>query len=306
MERFSTDEIQGILRHLDQAIYNHERWYAELSRCLACRLPHDERDTSPTSHRLCQFGQWYYGHAVAHLQEHAAFQAIGAEHKLMHQLAARLLMDLTNERPASTLDYDHFANSLQRLRLQIATLKRELQDALYNRDSLTGLESRVGMLTRLRELLELARRDVQPCSICMMDIDEFKRINDTRGHQAGDVVLQEVARYVLANVRPYDCVYRYGGEEFLLAMQSTAVAEAQIVVERLRKGIAALAVDVGVGSGQRVTASCGIAPLDPNEFVETSVGRADRALYAAKGGGRNCTRTWDLSMGEGVELAAEN
>jgi diguanylate cyclase (GGDEF)-like protein len=305
MNRLSADDIQDILRHLDQAVYNHERWYEGLSRSMVCRLPHDERDLSPSAHRLCQFGQWYYGRAAEHFQQHAAFEAIGAEHKFMHQLASRVLLSMTKDQPVSTLDYDQFANSLQRLRLQIATLKRELQDSLYNRDSLTGLSSRLGMLTRLRELLELVKRDVQPCSICMMDIDHFKKVNDTRGHQVGDQVLREVAKYVLGSVRPYDSAFRYGGEEFLLAMQSTGLAEAQEVAERLRQGIAELAIDVGMGLPLSITVSFGLASLDPHEFAETSVGRADLALYAAKSAGRNCMRVWDPAMGDAVGLAVD-
>lgn len=291
----SPEELQAALQQLEQAIYNHDQWYKELNRALICRLPHDRRDVADDAHRQCRFGQWYYNLAPPKLHDNAAFAAMELEHERMHRLAARLLDTSETKKVNLPHDYDEFSNALDRLRLQIYTFKREIEDALYNRDPLTGVESRIGMLTKLREQLELVKRRIQHCCIGIMDLDDFKAVNDTHGHVAGDRVLVAHARYVMEHVRTYDKVFRYGGEEFLICLPGTDLKAGYALMERLREGLATTAVDHG-GKAILVTASFGVILLDPDASVEESIGRADRAMYAAKAAGRNCSRIWDPSM----------
>ncbi|TAM45423.1 MAG: diguanylate cyclase [Gammaproteobacteria bacterium] len=291
----SPEELQAALQQLEQAIYNHDAWYKELNRTLICQLPHDRRDVADDAHRQCRFGQWYYNLAPQKLHDNAAFAAMEVEHERMHRLATRLLAASETRKVIRSHDYDEFSNALDRLRLQIYTLKREIEDTLYNRDPLTGVESRVGMLTKLREQLELVKRRIQHCCIAIMDLDDFKVVNDTHGHLAGDLVLAAFARYVMEHVRTYDKVFRYGGEEFLVCLPGTDLKTGHALIERLREGLAATAVDHG-GKAILTTVSFGVTLLDPDISVEESIGRADKALYAAKAAGRNCSRIWDPSM----------
>jgi diguanylate cyclase (GGDEF)-like protein len=290
------NEAQAILAQLDQAIYNHGQWFDSITRTLICRLPHDNRDVADDAHRQCRLGQWYYGAAPDALRAHPGFIALEAEHQNMHQLAAKLLQTAASGSAISPLDFDSFVNTLERLRLQLYTLKRELEEALYNLDALTGANNRIGMLTKLREQLELVKRHVQACCLVMMDVDHFKDVNDTYGHVAGDRALAAATRYVMAHLRPYDKLFRYGGEEFLACMQNTDMATGYEVMERLRQGLAATPIEYGGGATLHITMSFGIALLDPDVSVEQSIERADKAMYAAKAAGRNCTRIWDPSM----------
>ncbi|ARU32184.1 GGDEF domain-containing protein [Sulfuriferula sp. AH1] len=214
----------------------------------------------------------------------------------MHRLAAKLLQTVASGSMILPLDYDSFVNALERLRLQLFTLKRELEDLLYNLDPLTGANNRIGMLTKLREQQDLVRRHVQSSCIAMMDIDHFKAINDTYGHSIGDTVLAASARNVMEHLRPYDKLFRYGGEEFLLCMQNADVDLGYEVVERVRQGLAANHIDYGGKKPLQITMSFGIALLDAEVTVEQSIEHADKAMYAAKLAGRNCTRIWDASM----------
>lgn len=289
-------EVLAILAQLDQAIHNHGEWFDSVTRTLVCRLPHDRRDVADDAHRQCRLGQWYYGAAPDALRAHPGFVAIGNEHQHMHQLAARLLQTAAAGSAVSPLDFDSFANALQRLRLQLHTLKRELEEMLYNIDPLTGACNRIGMLTKLREQQELVKRHAQACCIAMMDVDRFKTVNDTYGHVAGDRALAVSTRYVMAHLRPYDKVFRYGGEEFLICMQNTDLATAYEVVERVRQGVEATPIEDDGKAVLRITVSFGLASLDADVSVEQSIDRADRALYAAKAAGRNCTRTWEPSL----------
>jgi len=289
------DDSRIVVLQLDQAIYNHNKWYESLLRTLVCRLPYDGRDVEKDAHRKCRFGQWYYNHPPHELRNHPGFIAIEAEHERMHRLAAGLLMTEAAGETVSLLDFENFNNSVDNTRLQLQSMKHELEDLLFNHDPLTRAYSRIGMLTKLRELLELVKRNVESCCIAMMDLDHFKTVNDVHGHLAGDKVLAVLAGDIMARLRPYDKLFRYGGEEFLISMPHTDSKSGLNVVERLREGIAASSIHYE-GKEIRIAASFGLTLLDPDVSVEKTVERADRALYAAKSSGRNCTRIWDSSL----------
>ncbi|MGH9810937.1 MAG: diguanylate cyclase [Terriglobia bacterium] len=122
----------------------------------------------------------------------------------------------------------------------------------------------------------------------MADIDHFKRVNDTYGHDVGDVVLKEFSTRFRRNTRGIDLPCRYGGEEFLVIMPETDMARAYQVGERLRVAIAADAFQIRPGLGIHLTASVGIATLEcPDDTPEAVFRRADNALFAAKRRGRN-------------------
>lgn len=296
LDEANRDELQGIVAQLKESLYSHQQWYSALIRTLVCTLPGDKHDTNADAHAACRFGQWYYSKAPEKLRNHPGFIAMGEEHKRMHHLARLLLRSAESGNAITTLDYDNFANSLDRLRLEISALERELEDSLFNRDSLTGAITRFGILPTLREQQELVKRHAQFCYIAMMDLDKFKSVNDLHGHAAGDRVLAESAHYLIKHLRPYDKVFRYGGEEFLLCMPYTDLTPGQSRVQSLGEGLAALEIDIGKEESIHISASFGLALLDPDIPVETSIDRADKAMYAAKAAGRNCVRVWDEAM----------
>lgn len=296
LDEITRDELQGIVAQLKESLYNHQQWHGALIRTLVCKLPCDKHDTSTAAHTECRFGQWYYSKAPEKLRTHPGFIAMGEEHQRLHHLAKLLLIAAEGGNPIVALDFDNFANALERLRLEISALERELEDSLFNRDSLTGAITRYGILPTLREQQELVKRHAQLCYIAMMDLDNFKAINDLHGHVAGDQVLAASVRYLIKHLRPYDKVFRYGGEEFLLCMPYTELTPGYDRVKELSEGLAALAIDIGEKGPVHISASFGMVPLDPDIPVEASIDRADKALYAAKSAGRNCVRIWNPSM----------
>ena len=144
-------------------------------------------------------------------------------------------------------------------------------------------------MERLNEEIERARRYGRDLSVVLLDIDHFKQVNDTLGHQAGDEVLQAVASQLGALSRSTDCVIRWGGEEFLFVFPETTTDEAAGIVERLRAHLESFPVHVSAEGGRAVpvTISGGVATLDVTDTLETLVYRADQALYRAKEEGRN-------------------
>ncbi len=156
-------------------------------------------------------------------------------------------------------------------------------------DALTGLFNRRYMETHLGTLLEQASSRGKPLSVLILDIDYFKSINDTHGHDAGDDVLREFALRIRKSIRNIDLACRYGGEEFVVVMPETDMAVATMVAERLRRRIASEAFPIQQGARSiEVTISIGIAALnDAQDAAANILKRADQALYRAKRDGRN-------------------
>ncbi len=296
LEVVTRDQLQAIVAQLKEALYNHQIWHGALLRTLACGLPGDKHDLSDTAHTECRFGQWYYSEAPENLRNHPGFIAMGEEHHRMHHLAMLLLISAHAGSPIAPLDYDNFSNALERLRLEISALERELENSLFNHDALTGAITRFDILPTLREQQELVKRHAQVCYIAMMDLDNFKAINDLHGHSAGDLVLVAAVHYLIKHLRPYDKVFRYGGEEFLLCMPYTELTAGFDRVKSLGEELAALEIDIGEKEPIHITASFGLTLLDADFPAGTSIDRADKALYAAKSAGRNCVKVWDPSM----------
>ena len=149
-------------------------------------------------------------------------------------------------------------------------------------DPLTGVANRARLRQSLRELTQHATRTGQPLSLLMLDVDHFKRVNDTHGHAAGDDVLRQVASVLKGTVRPYDIVARYGGEEFVVILPGAELSDATIVAERVRAALPAATEPYSV------TASFGATRFDPAvDDVDNVIKRADALLYDAKRGGRN-------------------
>lgn len=283
--------LQQFITQLDQALYNHAQWHKELIRTLACRLPCDRHDVLPESYKECRFGQWYYSQKAEDITHHSGFIATGEAHKRMHEQATRLLLQAEEHGNVASLDYDHFSNALEQLHLELSTLKHELEGLLYNRDPLTNTVNRINMLPLLRERQEAVKRTAQPCCIAMLDIDFFKKINDKYGHVVGDHVLTKIAQCITEHLRPYDKVFRYGGEEFLLCIQDTDLLAAHEILERLRNDIAILNISENPKEPLHVTVSVGLAILSPLLPIEESIKFADQAMYAAKKAGRNTIET---------------
>lgn len=291
----SHDDLGGMIAQLEQSLYNHQQWYNALIRTLICKLPPDRHDLHAEAWKECRFGQWYYFEAFEKLKNHPSFKALGAEHKRMHILAKELLLDSQNSHAIAYSKYDSFANSLDRLRLEMAALKHDLEELLYNRDSLTGLLTRVNIIPILREYHEMAKQEVHSFCLVMMDFDNFKSINDTHGHAIGDKVLAAIAHFIVKNLRPYDKVFRYGGEEFLACLQDIELPKAFDLVDRLRENLKNFAVEISKGNSIQVTASFGISLLNPYATIEASIENADKALYLAKKNGRNQSTVWEES-----------
>jgi len=165
----------------------------------------------------------------------------------------------------------------------------EARDALAHQathDFLTGVFNRRAVRDRLKQEISRAGRDGKSLSVGMLDIDHFKKINDTFGHQAGDESLIAFTRLIQDGLREYDCVGRYGGEEFLVIAPGSVGSKNESLFERLRTRISEAEIATNAGPIS-LTVSIGVAPGTGQSDVDTLLAAADAALYQAKAEGRN-------------------
>lgn len=213
------------------------------------------------------------GVAVGHLVAHASVTLLVAAPCLA--IALKLVEHLGRTRERLLVEIDRRLLAEQQLR-RLATT-----------DDLTGLSNRRHFVERAREAIAVARRYGQWCSFAVIDIDRFKKVNDQRGHQAGDEALVSLAAVLKANLRTTDLAARFGGDEFVVLMPLTDPEAGRAAAERIRH---AATRDV---SGMAFTVSVGVASLKGDEAVlEELMARADQALYDAKRSGRDRVRAF--------------
>jgi len=183
---------------------------------------------------------------------------------------------------------------LQRENLDLV-MKNRILSEISHKDALTGLYNRFYVMEKIDSEMNRALRHGYPISVLMLDLDHFKRINDSYGHPVGDEVLKIVGQVLRESCRVYDVAGRYGGEEFCIVLPETQVGNTTQVAERIRNRLATTPLSVG-STSIVVTASIGVAGMDSTEGVlsaSTLVERADRALYSAKHLGRNRVEMWN-------------
>lgn len=187
---------------------------------------------------------------------------------------------------------------LEQIHLEIEQKQAELIEMnailveLSFTDKLTGLKNRRFFQEKLEEYFTRYSQSGESFSLCIIDIDHFKKVNDTYGHQTGDYVLEKLASILKLSARQEDITARYGGEEFILLLPSTGISDARVIAENLRQSIACSTWEMG-----QITVSIGIATISKADSDITLLQKADQALYASKEQGRNrVTHSIDLNI----------
>ena len=229
--------------------------------------------------------------------------AIGAvPREVVREIAS--LVRFASDRDGRVRELNERLAALESANLDLLVKNSALSE-ISARDSLTGLYNRWYVMEKIDSEMNRSLRHGSPVSLIMMDIDHFKRVNDSFGHSAGDRVLRSVGQVLRDSCRVYDVAGRYGGEEFCIVLPETKVGNTTVVAERIRERLAASRFDVGEESVV-VTASIGIAGIESIEAEDglsplSLIDRADQALYSAKHHGRNRVEMWTVAM-HGTEL----
>ena len=189
--------------------------------------------------------------------------------------------------------FDHHVRRLEKLARisdRYQNSLRELSESLREAsitDALTGLRNRRYLMERLHEESRRSQRSTQAYLLAMVDVDHFKAINDRFGHETGDIVLRRIAGTLRGTIREYDLCGRWGGEEFLLILPGTSLADGRELIERVHAQIRDLSIDAEPGSAIQVSISTGLTEHRPGETPSRTLARSDTALLQAKEGGRD-------------------
>jgi len=194
--------------------------------------------------------------------------------------------------PQAYLTYDQMCKSLVNAREKWNLLKEKerLQEELAHMamyDALTDILSRRALLEQVEVERQRTRRYHRDLSLLMIDIDHFKKVNDTYGHIIGDIVLREIAQTLKKQTRRSDYVGRYGGEEFLIILPETILNKALVLAEKLRKRVAELIIPADGHVLKGITVSIGASAYEDDPNVDEFISRSDKWMYKAKANGRN-------------------
>ncbi len=284
-----TERVFASLAAYQHALTSHVDW---LQSWYSSVLNWDDHARPNPAADHCRFTAWYDGAGQSVLAAYPAFAELGQLHRDIHFKAEWFTERTAAGHTVTTSDYEAMMALVLAFSTTAQGLEREAWRTLATVDALTGLGNRQTMISHLIAERDRSIRLKQPCCVGMADIDHFKRVNDTFGHSVGDRVLRAVAEVLRNTVRPYDVLYRYGGEEFLVCLPAATQEAGVQVLERMRVAIAALRLTTASGQSIPVTATFGLAELSADLSVEETLDRADTALYDGKRGGRNRVTTW--------------
>jgi len=290
-----TSQVQVLdaLGELHSVLTHHVDWLRTRNNALLHgRIP-DKVDLSPDAHHNCRFGHWYDGQSNPLFKECGAFLDVGQNHKDMHTSVRQLACRLADGGHLSSTDLQEFMDQALNFHESIRHLQYEIWTQLVDTDPLTGLYNRRTMLQRLGTEASRSKRNGDKWCVAMIDIDHFKHINDRLGHALGDSALQHTAHVLIEFTRPYDQLYRYGGEEFLLCMPDTDLEAACMVLQRLRENLANKPIVLeGTNGPIVVQISCGLTLCSDENTLEENIDHADQALYLSKQKGRDQVTVW--------------
>lgn len=278
-----TTSSQSATGSLGIVLDEHLRWIGQWHRAA---FFHDgeggERPSAPAA-----FAAWCGAASRDDLVHQPAVQKLASLHEQMHRQAKLVLLKASGGDTPTEAEYEAVIGRFEEFILQLRRMERAFGAAASGLDPLTGLRTRRGMQEALEREHNRFSRAGQPFCLALCDIDKFKGVNDTYGHDVGDRVLAATAAVISRGVRSFDEAFRMGGEEFLVCLKETGMGEGYAVIERLRIDLMQSPILLPDGRLIPITASFGLVEAQAELSVEELIVCADRALYQAKNSGRN-------------------
>ncbi|WP_295999913.1 diguanylate cyclase [Rugamonas sp.] len=277
-------------------------WSRRILRCAVLHVQPGTDVMNAEAHRLCKFGQWFLADRQIFSALHdERSDRLEREHRQMHNAVRTICEHLLAGRPAAVEDFQLFEDSQRDLIDQLAFFKSLAVSKKSQVDALTGLPMRHCMEKDYDSLSKCVRQRGGVEIAMLVDVDNFKLINDSHGHAGGDVVLQKIACTLKRVLRDNDQVYRYGGEEFVLLMVLPCHIKAEnSAAERVLRAIRRLSIKLK-DSIVHPTVTIGIAIAGAEDTLGSLIERADGAMYIGKASGRNC---YKVAQAQGEQPAA--
>jgi diguanylate cyclase (GGDEF)-like protein len=284
-DKYEHRQVEKAIEVLERAVVNHTKWLQSVHESIICGEPVDGDIIAENAHQNCKLGQWYYNEESEIFRHNSEFEELEELHRVMHDAARELLLQKSKVYGLS--EYRGFIKKQQEVIQKLSRLKDKLVGTFHSFDSLTGALNRDAF--NLIAFNEQARvkRENGCCCLALIDIDHFKIINDQYGHVTGDHVLRAFAQLIKKFVRKTDTFCRFGGEEFVLLLTETTLADAHKLVDNIRKEIAATDFEMCDKLSLNIAFSAGISECRPGNKIEICLEQADLKLYQAKQAGRN-------------------
>lgn len=279
---------EHFVRELDEAALSHMAWTRSVLRCAVLRTPPGDDVLANDAQCRCLFDAWLRQHRERFEQLDAdAARRLRAQHEQMHEAARRICRQMLAGEAADAGELDTFERTQSGVVADLALLKTAYLARSARLDALTGLPLRHGLEEEFQRCRAQAQRHGEALVALMVDLDDFKRVNDEHGHAVGDLALQHVAALLRSHCRVGEPLFRLGGEEFLALLQAADHAAARRVVERILQALRDNPLRLPDGRSLGLRASAGLAEVGAEECMADAFARADRALYAAKAAGRD-------------------
>lgn len=283
----SEKETEAIIGQLERAEDHHIQWLTKLHEYLICGGPKPINVCESDAYHHCKFGRWFYTELSDALRAEDDFQEIEKVHREMHLSARQLIHSWQADKHIELEEYQEFIKRQHQLTSLVSQIRDRLNVVLMSYDNLTGALRREAFMLLFEKEFMQSKRSKEEFCIAMLDLDFFKKVNDTYGHLVGDKVLQRTALTISHCLRSYDSLCRFGGEEFVILLPKTTLDEAKVVTERIRKKVEQQVVTTDDKIEVKVTISAGLAAVDARGDLDTNLDVADAELYKAKSQGRN-------------------
>jgi diguanylate cyclase (GGDEF)-like protein len=289
-------QVEEFICELDAAVEAHLGWTRRILRCAVLRTPPGKDILAHDAHCRCRFGLWIGEHRERFKQiDEAATVRLLHQHKLMHGAVRKLCSSILGDGVGQIADLETFEASQIAFIHELAHFKTAFLAHSARLDTLTGLPLRYGLEIEFGRFQASAKRLGKKTVLMMIDVDHFKRVNDTYGHGVGDRALKHAAGIMSAQARKGEPIFRFGGEEFLQLVQVDVAEDAAAVADRLLQAFRDSPMNLPDNQTLCLRVSSGLAEVEPAEDMEQAVARADQALYAAKAAGRDRWRWAEVS-----------
>jgi len=283
-------DTERFVAELDEAEQYHMAWTRRLLRCAVLRESPGADLLADDAHQRCHFNLWLRSHRDRFDQlDPVAARRLQDSHRQVHEAARSICQRILAGGAGDERDLDAFERTQASIVANLALLKNAYLAHCARLDALTGLPLRYGVEEEFLRCRAQALRHGECLMALMVDLDFFKRVNDEKGHGAGDLALQHVAAVLRAQCRAGEPIFRFGGEEFLALLQAADRDMAQRAVERILQALRDNPLRLPDGQQVALRASAGMAEVGSTEALAEVLSRTDRALYAAKTAGRD---TW--------------
>ncbi len=283
-----TINTRSFVAELDAAVEAHLEWTRRILRCVVLQSSPGEDVLDREAHTLCHFGGWFRTHReLFELMDAPSAARVGAVHQTMHDAIRSICSAVLAGRKGAKADLEIFEASQSELIDLLARFKTLILSAAHRIDPLTRLPLRYGIENDFALYQKEARRNRTLLYVVMIDVDNFKPVNDTYGHPVGDQVLCHLANTLKQSLRGDEPLYRYGGEEFLWLLKCKSATEARQSARRVLAIVGTTPVPIDDAEVLRMTVTLGMARVGEQEDLASAIKRADLALYEGKNSGRN-------------------